>query len=161
MSDVRIVSSAEATKRDGIVGVQGVIRAEDQEREIRRNAAPTRPLSPAEARLAESGQLPEAVGANPAMGQRVIPTVKTDEDVYKEAHRAVTEDRSAQAERIAATAAASAVESLRDDFHRHAAKVQKIAEAAKGDPAREASAVAQVAATVQLGEALQAQGVVV
>jgi hypothetical protein len=50
---------------------------------------------------------------------------------------------------------------LAADFRAHAAKVAELAESAKasGDPAREAKAAAQVAASRQVGEALKLRGV--
>lgn len=161
MSDVRIVTASEATKRDGVhTGVSGTIRAEDVERELRPSAPTTRPLSPREHMLAEAGHLPEAVAANPQMGERIVPTVKTDADVFREAHRAAREGDAAQVERRGAEREAASREALADDYRRHVAKVEGMARDARGDSGREARAAQAIRETAALGEALKARGVI-
>ena len=159
MSDVRIVTAAEATKRDGVVLASGVIRAEDQHRELHRAESIQRPLSPAEARLAESGHLPEAVAPNPAMGVRVVPTVKTDEEIYKEAHRAVSEEHAETAAERDAQREATTRQRLAADFRTHTAHLEKLAREAKGNPAAESRAAEQVRQSAEVGAELKRRGV--
>jgi hypothetical protein len=152
MTDVRTIEVAPVKDGQPLTEKRTVAVDRDALRRQYNPPTHTRPLTPMEAIERSKDRWPApSPGADAAYSSGTV-TVRTPREVMER-------QRKEAAEQNNAAATASQATKLRDDYHRHAAKVTAQAQAARGDAAKEARAAESVRETAALGAALKARGI--
>lgn len=159
MTDARTIEAAPV--RDGQPITEKRTVAVDREA-LRRQYNPpthTRPLTPMEAIERAKDRWPTpSPGADKLYTSGSV-TVRTPREVMERQRKEAAETAAASAEQNHAAATAAGAAKLRDDYHKHAAKVTARAQAARGDAAKEARAAEEVRETAALGAELKRRGI--